>query len=174
MDLTEEWRVVPGFEYLEASSLGNIRRCQPGRVHNAVVGHVFAQSNPSGDQYYRAIRVGTNPRRRFNVHRLVCLAFHGEAPPRAHAAHKDGNSLNNRADNLHWVTCKENMEDKAKHGTSYQGSAHHFAKLRESDIPIIRRRLCSGDRLCDIARDYKVNPVTIADVRKGRIWKQVP
>jgi hypothetical protein len=44
------------------------------------------------------------------VHRLVCEAFHGP-PPAADSQvdHVDGDSLNNRADNLEWVTQRENV-----------------------------------------------------------------
>jgi hypothetical protein len=44
------------------------------------------------------------------VHRLVCEAFHGEAPfDRAVVIHLDENALNNKPENLKWGTQKENL-----------------------------------------------------------------
>ena len=43
------------------------------------------------------------------VHRLVAEVFLGEAPFNTEIDHKDGNKLNNAANNLEWVTRKENL-----------------------------------------------------------------
>lgn len=44
------------------------------------------------------------------VHRIVATAFHGPQPSPEHVVdHIDTNRLNNRADNLHWVTRLENI-----------------------------------------------------------------
>lgn len=44
------------------------------------------------------------------IHRLVCEAFHGQAPfPKAVVIHIDENALNNRPENLKWGTQKENL-----------------------------------------------------------------
>src|SRR3546814_8935831 len=41
-------------------------------------------------------------RKNFEVHRLVCEAFHGPAPDGQQAAHKDGVRTNCYASNLRW------------------------------------------------------------------------
>ena len=47
----------------------------------------------------------------FNVHMLVCAAYHGPRPSDGHQCnHKDGDKLNNHPDNLEWVTQAENMQ----------------------------------------------------------------
>ena len=48
---------------------------------------------------------------------LVVLAFLGPPPfPGAHAAHFDGDKLNNRLSNLRWASPAENEADKRRHG----------------------------------------------------------
>lgn len=54
-----------------------------------------------------------------------------------------------------------------------QGSNVHFAKLVESDIPIIKKRLLDGESRKRIAEDYKVDRGTIELIALGRIWKHV-
>lgn len=62
------------------------------------------------------------------IHNLVCEAFHGPRPgpyPGFHAAHKNGDPLDNRACNLWWRTARENnwvdqMKQNGTH-TCFQG-----------------------------------------------------
>lgn len=50
-------------------------------------------------------------RKNFRIHRLVCEAFNGKAPTEKHVVnHKDKNPLNNCADNLEWISQKENTQ----------------------------------------------------------------
>jgi hypothetical protein len=43
------------------------------------------------------------------VHQIVALAFHGIPKEGQQVNHIDGNTLNNRADNLEWVTAEDNL-----------------------------------------------------------------
>lgn len=82
------------------------------------------------------------------VHRLVCMAFHGE--PKADSMqvrHLDGNRENNRPENLQWGTQEENWSDRRAHGRAMDGERHHSAKFsdkeRESIRWAVRVGLCS-------------------------------
>ena len=50
------------------------------------------------------------------IHRLVRLAFRGPAPKGHEGCHYDGDSLNNRLDNLRWDTRAGNVQDTIRHG----------------------------------------------------------
>lgn len=43
------------------------------------------------------------------VHRMVCEAFHGQAPEGTICMHIDEDSRNNKPENLTWATQKENL-----------------------------------------------------------------
>jgi len=60
------------------------------------------------------------------VHRLVAEAFceNHEPESKIYVNHKDGNKLNNKASNLEWVTCAENLEHARITGLHKQAKGH--------------------------------------------------
>lgn len=51
------------------------------------------------------------------IHRLVCFTFHGQPKIwQTEVNHKDGNKLNNSADNLEWCSRRENMLHASQSG----------------------------------------------------------
>ena len=87
----EEWRT----SYIPIWEVSNL-----GRVRNKKLGCVIKPYWKNG--YLAVGQGGPNSRGRHRIHRLVCIAFHGEQPYGYCVDHKDGNKENNRADNLRW------------------------------------------------------------------------
>lgn len=107
------------------------------------------------------------------VHNLVCEAFHGLRPgpyPQWHACHKNGDPLDNRAENLKWATVQENMADQYKHGTRQRGVGHHSAKLTEEQVHYIRQSTKLGTEL---AAELGVSKHTVYQVIRGTTWKHL-
>jgi len=75
-------------------------------------------------------------------------------------------------DHLRWGTPKENMADRDRLGrrVALFGEAHPIAKLNEEKVRYIRSSPLTQRQL---GRELGVSSVTIANVRKGRIWKHV-
>ena len=127
---TEEiWRSIEGYEGLyQVSSLGRVRslnryeicnggtRLRKGRVLKPVTqnrGYLQVNLNRDGKQ------------KMFLVHRLVGMSFQdivGECKPEFEIDHKNTQRQDNRADNLHWVTRKENQNNPLT--KQHQSNAH--------------------------------------------------
>lgn len=181
----EDWRTVPGFDDYEVSSLGMVRRVSPDLRNHKVTGECLKWFvSPSGYASVSLCRDSSKHGRRIN--RLVCEAFKGPPPSKKHhAAHGDGDRLNNAAENLRWATPVQNEKDKRAHGTAAigdrhwsvlypekraKGDDHGLAKLTAEAIPYIR----ADPRAAHvIAKQYGVHKDTINNVRSGRTWRHV-
>ncbi len=118
-------------------------------------------------------------KRGVRANRLVCEAFHGKPPSaRYHAAHKDGNRLNNKPENLYWATAKQNKRDSINHGTAVFGekvsNQHGPAKLDAASVLSIRNSYTGkrGD-LARLARQYGVGTTCIKNVVNRSTWGHV-
>ena len=69
-------------------------------------------------------------RRRELLHRLVARHFCEGYEKSLDVNHKDGNRLNNCADNLEWLTRKENIRDCINRGTFNASTAQQIAKIK--------------------------------------------
>ena len=77
-------------------------------------------------------------------------------------------------DHLETGTQADNMEDMHARGrSSVKPGVRLWSKLRPEDIPEIRRRLESGERLTSIARSFNVNHGTIRAIKIGRTWTSI-
>jgi len=166
--MTEEWRVVPGFEGLyEVSDLGRVRslersdrlgrRCRGLMLRPGIASNGYPTVSLCGKTHC--------------VHTLVLPAFEGFANSRI-CRHLDGDRKNNVRSNLAWGTAAENRKDADRHGTSVQGERYRSAKLTDTTAQAIRRAKGVLSQ-AELARIYGVSPSAIQAVHDGRTWKHV-
>lgn len=158
-----EWRVIPSYPAYEASDAGEIRRS--GRIRKP-------WKNNKGylclRVYVGGLAIGTS------VNWLVCEAFHGGSPSKAHeAAHWDNDPQHNVPGNLRWATAKENQQDRLRHGTDSRGERNGQAKLTIADVAAIRSALRSGLSYSAVAAQFSISKPTIAKINTGRAWSWV-
>lgn len=114
--MNEEWRkITPDYE---VSNLGRVRslKWRKRGGHKLGVPYIlkaqFGRSNP-----YPRVFLG---KRNFPIHVLVCFAWHGPKPTRAHVVrHLHGNPQNNTPANLCWGTQSENALDEVRLGRDH-------------------------------------------------------
>ena len=90
---------------------------------------------------------------------LVALAFLGDRPQGMVLDHIDRNSLNNRADNLRWVSVSENNRNRSN------------SKLTADDVGVIRQMILEGFTNKEIANHFSVDPSYISHIKRGRKGK---
>jgi hypothetical protein len=94
----EIWKVISGFPNYEISTLGNIRNIVTGKTLTPVI----------KGGYFHVSLSHNKLRKSFKMHRLVAIAFIDNPENKSDVNHKDKNKLNNKLENLEWMTRKEN------------------------------------------------------------------
>jgi len=151
-----EWRIIPGFDRYEVSDDGRVRYAETQRVrtlHISGRGYLYI-SMIAGPPAERVIGVRSRPLTR-KVHRLVALAFIPNPKNKPEVNHRDLNKLNNRVENLEWVTHAENCAHMERAGLCAAATnPNKGTKLSVDDVAVIRSRSERGERIPQIRRDY--------------------
>lgn len=172
-----EWRVIPSWPLYEASDDGQVRRVGAAKCLSPYVAR--------RDGYLRVGLWIDGRTVQGYVHRLVCEAFHGQAPaPKLDAAHANSTKTDNRAANLSWKTRAENEFDKRANGTANIGARNGQAALDEETVREIRNRVSMLPRssggarikkaaLGELAAEYGVTASCLRSLTARRTWRHV-
>lgn len=132
MLVSKRVNTLPGFEWADERFLVRTDGVVIGRR-----GRSIGSKNNSG--YLHATITDPKETVRKNVanHRLVALAFVPNPENKEQVNHKDENILNNKVENLEWLTAKENMN----YGTRAQRVAEMFG------IPVVGTNIETGEEV---------------------------
>lgn len=147
-------------------SLEDYEITEDGRVINKHTGRVL-KGQPNGKGY---LRVHIDGKLRF-IHRMVAEKYVPNPDNLEQVNHKDGNKLNNCAENLEWVSNQQNRDHAVKNGLHIHGEACPWAKLTQKDVDFIRT-LQGYKTSTEVASYYDVSPATIRGIWNGRIWRE--
>lgn len=165
---TEIWKDLPQFPKYQISNLGNLRSFRKGRwkPRKAV--------RYKGGYWRVALRPGgKGPGKLFSLHCLVLEAFVGPCPEGMECRHKDGDSDNNRLDNLEWSTHLDNMRDRKAHGTDNMGARHPMAKMTDEDVHELRRLRADGWNRYQLAERFGISPSTAKKIYLRLLWQHI-
>ena len=166
--------IHPRFPDYEVYDDGRVIRFVPTSYHGRC-GEVFGRVLVSGYRQFH-LRDSDGKACQIRANRLIAEAFHGPAPtPTHHAAHIDGNKLNNSAGNLRWATSKENHADRVGHGTTLKGEKIGNSWLTADKVLAIRAAFTDkrGD-LRRIARSFGVSFTHVRRIIYRESWAHVP
>ncbi|MGE7828976.1 NUMOD4 domain-containing protein [Paenibacillus sp. NPDC093718] len=107
------------------------------------------------------------------VHRLVAQAFLPNDDKLPEVNHLNAVRGDNRLCNLEWCSRMDNVKYKEQCGTVYQGDQHHYAKLNEESVRMIRSQLDSGMTEKFVAGMYGVSQSTINYIKLRKTWKHL-
>ena len=103
------------------------------------------------------------------VHRLVAQLYVPNPDNKPQVNHKDGNKLNNNADNLEWVTNQENRNHAIKVGLQIHGERCPWSKLTQNDVDYIRTHTELNSRV--LSNQFGVSKNYINAIRRHEAWK---
>jgi hypothetical protein len=157
-----EWRAVVGYEgVFEVSRCGKVRRIKSAK--GAQLREKKLTLDPNG--YLVTSLWYKNKGKTISVHRLVAMTWvNGDHSLSVN--HKDGNKLNNHADNLEWISLADNTRHQNETGLSNKICCYKPTKIQPSKYSIIWERLKKGESQKDIAKDYKCSQPLISWIAK--------
>jgi hypothetical protein len=175
MEYKEIWKkiYIDGKETIYmVSNTGKIRNIDTARDLKAV---------PGKRKGYPVVylRISKGKYKRFRVHHLVAMYFveNDDVENKTHVDHLDGNKMNNNADNLEWVTPKENVHRAFKTGLHpvYTCEEASHAQKSNEEIDLLCRFMVAFPEvpLKKVARMFEVSYATIQNIRLHRQWVEI-
>lgn len=119
----ETWKSIVGYEgCYEVSNAGNVRSVRRINCYGRLCGGITLIPHENSRTGYAQVSLCKDGvRRMYSVHRLVALAFVSMRDGANTVNHKNENKLDNRAENLEWVSLPENL----RYGThTLRATAH--------------------------------------------------
>ena len=164
----EIWKDVLGYEGIyQVSNFGKVVSLPRVWVSgNGVLrkhgGCVLSQNIGRG--YFRVKLSKDGIKEIISVHRLVAKAFIENNNNLETVNHKDGNKLNNNADNLEWMTSGDNTRHAHEKGLTKQGKEHQWAK-----IVLDTQTGVFYETLNEAAESKNINVSTLSNYLTGKI-----
>lgn len=161
------WKDIIGYEGLyQISDDGELFSVRSNRILTPNIGM---------DGYKKAVLSVGSKRKTVRINRLVAEAFVENPENKPMVNHKDCNKLNNRADNLEWVTPLENAIHASKNGLlkGHCGESNSMAKLTDDQVAEIRRTYKKGSHHANariLGQRFGVSDSTIWLIASGQIW----
>ena len=166
----EIWQEAWGYPDYEVSSKGRIRRADTQRLLIPV-----PRGRGQINRAYRRLHLsreenGARKQSTAALHSLVAKTFHGLPPsPDLEVAHLDGNNQNNRADNLRWVTHRENMAHQVAHGRGKTSMECNLTRLCPNAVYMIRHLYqAEGWKVARIAELADLDYQVVERIAKGK------
>jgi hypothetical protein len=148
------------------SNLGRIKSCVKCAQYGDNPRLLVGSRDKNG---YRRVTIPFEGKRLFiKISSVVALAFLGRRPDGKEIAHIDGDNHNDSAANLCYKTHRENIADKAIHGTVLLGERNVRAKLTREAVLEIRS---SPLRPRFLAKKFGVGPNHIWQIRNNKCWR---
>ena len=117
-----EWRIVPGIWWMIASSLGHIATRGAKKVRKQTLKQGYFQVNCNNHKE--------------KVHNLVARAFHGvPEDEEVSVDHINGNTQDNRANQLRWATASEQNKNQKKRKPQSNGEACLVWRVHGGEYP---------------------------------------
>lgn len=117
MPQKENWKTIPFHQNYMVSDLGNIKRIAPpwkGKI-------IKPEISPYGYKQIRDSKTG----KWYSVHKCVTRTFLGEMEDGYVVDHKDRDKLNNRLDNLRYITHRKNLLNVDRANLNMAGARLH-------------------------------------------------
>jgi FixJ family two-component response regulator len=164
--INEEWREVHG-------TMGRYMASNSGKIKSLYLNKNTILKPRINYRGYEQVSLSYHGNvKTKTVHRIVAMTFLAKPESRCDVNHKDGNKLNNHISNLEFISHSENVKHAYENGLISKafGKNNGMNKLSETQVLAIKSLIHNGFKNKFIADQFNVNPATISDIKRGKIW----
>lgn len=174
----EVWRDIEGYEGLyQVSNRGRVKsldrvahdnRDVKRNIKGKLKKQIYNRTYP-----YVVLYVN-NVSNLHDVHRLVAKAFIYNENCLPVVNHKNGFPMDNRVENLEWVSYVDNAKHAVEMGLTSRGSSHYRAVLNDK-IVLSMKEMYSTNKftLGKLSKIFNVHKAHLSGIFNGRIWGHV-
>lgn len=172
--MKEIWKKIEGQSHYEISSLGRVRSY---RKANAILDKPNIKKQEVDIWGYKRVSLCSGSVcKHHKVHRLIATAFIPNPLSKKEINHINGVKIDNRIENLEWVTRSENAKHAYSSGLSkrMQGELNGHSILSVQDVSRIRELWSSNNYMQkDIAGFFGIARTTVSAIVNKYNWKHV-
>ena len=171
----EVWKPIPGYEdFYCVSNLGRVKSLDRVVISNKgitrnVLGHILPQRYYK-NRYLVVFLSKDGKQKPYKVYRLVAEAFIPNPDPKPVVNHKDCNKLNNRAENLEWLTQKENLDHAFINGCRRDKSMVTLVDTGFTFLSIREASNVTGIDAYEILEEVRANEKSPSKPLCGFVW----
>jgi len=168
--IEEIWKDVTGFPSYQVSNLGRAK--QLGKPHSKYNQDKILKLHDTR-KYYGITLFSKSGSKQVSIHRLIAVEFIPNPENKPQVNHKNGIKLDNRPENLEWVTSKENMVHAVATGLhNMRGEKSTSAKLSKKQALKIKSLRYKTSSMV-LAKKYNVDRTTIWKIQKRITWSHL-
>ena len=171
-----DWLVCEGGDILRPAWTSYTTRRKNGTSQHFCSAHKEKLLTPTLNSrgYLEVSAKFGDKRPKMSVHRLIAIAFVEGYAEGLSVNHINGNKLDNRPENLEWVTLADNTRHQWRTGlVDLNGENATGHKLTQRQVIHIRRALKAGVPANSLSIIAGVSPSTIYLIQKGKRWASV-
>ena len=107
------------------------------------------------------------------IHRLVATYFIPNVNNYPQINHIDCDKSNNKVINLEWCNQRYNYDEGMKNFLYSKNENHLWAKLKNTDIPMIYKLYELGFTRVTVSRIFNINPSSLEAIEKGISYREL-
>jgi hypothetical protein len=170
-----DWIVYKDGRVFRPAYISQIKRIKNGKPQEFVSLQSEKELKPWVQKGYQIVSAKQgNKRPKVFLHRLVAMAFVDGYSPELSVNHINGNKLDNRPENLEWVTVAQNTKHQWRTGlVDLRGENQPTHKLTQRQVIHIRKALKLGVPSNSLSIIAGVNSSTIHLIKQGKRWSHL-